>query len=62
MYSLYTAERTREPLAQLDAVEPHFRTLPEGEGTERDQYFKGLLKPVRRVVAGGRVLWVQTDT
>jgi hypothetical protein len=62
MYSLYTAERTRELLAELESVVPHFLALPEGEGTERDQFFKGLLEPVRGVAAGGRVLWVQTDT
>jgi hypothetical protein len=62
MYSLYTPEQTQKLLAELESVGPHFMTLPKGEGSERDQFFEGLLGPVQQIVANGRVLWVQTDT
>ena len=62
MYSLFSADQARELLTQLQAVESHFASLPEGEGSPREQFFEGLLPPVKDVVANGRVLWVQTDT
>jgi hypothetical protein len=62
MYTLYTPDRARHLLAQLEEVEPHFRSLAGGEGSVREQFFEGLLPPVRGAVARGRVLWVQTDT
>jgi hypothetical protein len=62
MYSIYTPEQTKALLSQLEAVAPHFRSLPEGEGSDRDQFFKGLLTPVQKVLKKNRVLWVQTDT
>jgi hypothetical protein len=62
MYSMWTADQTRELLSQLEAVTPYFSTLPDGEGSDRDQFFKGLLEPVQRVVRQNRILWVQTDT
>jgi hypothetical protein len=62
MYSLFTREQTRELLSQVERVEPHFRSLPEGEGSPKEQFFEGLLPVVREVVVKDRVLWVQTDT
>jgi len=62
MYSLFGLDKTKELLTQLDAVESHFASLADGEGTPREQFFEGLLPPVRTAVENGRVLWVQTDT
>lgn len=62
MYSLYLPEQSRALLDQLLAVEPHFATLENEEGSPREQFFEGLLPPVRDCVQRGRVLWVQTDT
>jgi hypothetical protein len=62
MYSLFTREQTPALLSQLERVEPHFRSLPEGAESPREQFFEGLLPVVREVVANDRVLWVQTDT
>jgi hypothetical protein len=62
MYSLFTPEQARRLLAQLEGVEPHFRALTGGAGSPREQFFEGLLPPVRDAVARGRVLWVLTDT
>lgn len=62
MYSIHLPERTRELLAQLEAVVPHFEKLPDVPDGDRDQFFRGLLEPVRRIVAAGRVMWVQADT
>lgn len=62
MYTLYTPGRARKLLAQLEKVEPHFRPPPGGEGSGREQFYEGLLPPMRGAVARGRVLWVQTDT
>jgi len=49
-------------LRQLGKAVAHFETLPDEEDGDRDQFFQGLLEPVRRIVAAGRVMWVQTDT
>lgn len=62
MYSLYMPDETKTLLAQLEAVKPHFASLPEDEGSPREQFFEGLLPVVEQVVANNRVLWVQTDT
>jgi hypothetical protein len=62
MYSLFVPEQTRTLLSQLEAVEPFFASLPDEEGSSREQFFEGLLPPVRHAAANGRVLWVQTDT
>jgi hypothetical protein len=62
MYTAYLPPQTRQLLQQLDRVAPHFATLPDEEGGERDQFFRGLLEPVRAIVGAGRVMWVLTDT
>ena len=62
MYTVYLPPQTRHLLQQLDRVAPHFATLPDEEGGERSQFFRGLLEPVRAIVGGGRVMWVLTDT
>ena len=62
MYSLFLPGQAAQLLAQLERVEPHFRSLPGGEGTPHEQFFEGLLPAVRGAVESGRVLWVQTDT
>ncbi|WP_166820213.1 hypothetical protein [Thalassoroseus pseudoceratinae] len=62
MYSFYLPEKSRELLAQLKQVEPHFRSLSQDEGEPGEQFFKGLLPVVESVVEKNRVLWVQTDT
>lgn len=61
-YSLFLPEHVRKLLTQLEAVEPHFRSLPGGEESPHEQFFEGLLPTVRDAVANDRVLWVQTDT
>ncbi|WP_425395930.1 hypothetical protein [Aeoliella sp.] len=62
MYSLLVPDKAKELLAQLQAVEPYFSSLDEGEGMPREQFFEGLLPPVRSAVENNRALWVQTDT
>lgn len=62
IYSFYLPAETQALLKQLELVAPHFETLPDEEGGEREQFFLGLLEPVRKIVEAGRVMWVQTDT
>jgi hypothetical protein len=62
MYTFYLPAQTEKLLRQLEKAVPHFETLPDEEDGDRDQFFQGLLEPVRRIVAAGRVMWVQTDT
>ncbi len=62
LYTIYLPPQVRQLLAQLEAVVPHFEALPDEPDGERDQFFRGLLEPVRAIAAAGRVMWVQTDT
>lgn len=62
MYTIYSVPRTRELLAQLETVIPHFEALPDDEEGDRAQFFEGLLEPVRQIVAAGRMMWVATVT
>lgn len=62
MYTFHLPDQTKKLLAELEKVEPHFASLPDGEGSPREQFFEGLLPAVRDAAAKGRVLWVQTDT
>ncbi|MBN9521297.1 hypothetical protein J0H58_22715 [bacterium] len=62
LYTIYEPPRVRLLLAQLEAVVPHFEALPDEPDGERDQFFRGLLEPVRTIAAAGRVMWVQTGT
>lgn len=61
-FSFYVPAQVQQLLQQLELAVPHFETLPEEEGGDRDQFFDGLLEPVRKIAAAGRVMWVQTDT
>ena len=61
-YSIYLPEKTRQLLGQLESAASHFETLPDEEDGDRDQFFRGLLEPVRIIVADNRVMWVQTGT
>lgn len=62
IYTLFTPPRVNELLAQLERVKPHFASLPDREGSDREQFFEGLLPPVQHAAKTGRILWVQTDT
>lgn len=62
MYTVFEPDHVRDLLDELEAVAPHFEKLPATPEGDRDQFFRGLLEPVRRAAADGRVLWVQTDT
>lgn len=62
MYSLYPPEKAKELLSQLEAIEPHMATLPEGEFSPKEQFFEGLLPFVREMVERGRMIHIQTDT
>jgi hypothetical protein len=62
MYSFYLPAQTQILLKQLEKAVPHFETLPDDEDGDRDQFFRGLLEPAKRIVEAGRVMWVQTDT
>jgi hypothetical protein len=62
IYSWYTPEKVQTLLEQLEKVAPHFQTLPDKTDGERQQFFQGLLEPVRKIAAAKRVMWVQTDT
>jgi len=62
MFTVFEPDQVQLLLEELEAVAPHFETLPATPEGDRDQFFRGLLEPVRRAAADGRVLWVQTDT
>lgn len=62
LYTFYLPAQVKQLLAQLEKTAPHFETLPVQEDGDRDQFFRGLLEPVKRIVAEGRAMWVQTDT
>lgn len=61
-YSFFLPAQVKQLLSQLKAIEPHFASLPSGEGAPNEQFFEGLLPSVTQAADGGRVLWVQTDT
>ena len=65
-YTIYLPADVQKLLAQLEQAEPHFAALHEDddepESEEHEQFFEGLLEPVRRIADAGRVMWVQTDT
>src|SRR5947209_16181939 len=60
MYTIHLPQQTQRLLHQLEKAVPHFESLPDEEDGDRAQFFQGLLEPVRRIVASGRVMWVQT--
>lgn len=62
MYTVFLPDHVAQLLEELEAAAPHFETLPSTPEGDRDQFFRGLLEPVRRIAAEDRVLWVQTDT
>lgn len=62
LYTVHLPDVTRTLLRQLEQVAPAFEALPDEEDGEKAQFVQGLLDPVRRIVAEGRVMWVQTDT
>ena len=62
MYSFYQPPQVVQLLAQLETAIPHFENLLGDEGGNREQFFEGLLEPVRTLAAEGRVMWVHTDT
>jgi hypothetical protein len=62
MYTLYLPQQVQLLLQQLEKVVPFFKTQSEEKEGNRDQFFRGLLEPVRKISAKGRVMWVQTDT
>ncbi|NLF72308.1 MAG: hypothetical protein GX575_25005 [Candidatus Anammoximicrobium sp.] len=62
MYTFYLPAQTQRLLKQLEKAVAYFETLPDEKDGDRDQFFQGLLEPVRRIVAAVRVMWVQTDT
>ena len=62
MYTVFLPDQVALLLEELEAAVPHFETLPATPEGDRDQFFRGLLEPVRRIAAEDRVLWVQTDT
>jgi hypothetical protein len=62
MYTVFEPDEVQQLLDELEVAAPHFEALPATPEGDRDQFFRGLLEPVRRVAAEGRVLWVQTDT
>lgn len=62
-YSIFDSDTVRKLLKQLNAIEPHFAALPdEGGGSLHEQFFQGLLPPVKYAAESDRVLFVQTDT
>lgn len=61
-YSFYLPAQTQQLLKQLEKAIPHFEKLPDDDDGERAQFFEGLLEPVRKIIAEGRMMWVQTDT
>jgi hypothetical protein len=62
MYTIHPPAQVRRLLGQLERAAPHFEALPAVEYGDRDQFFRGLLEPVRRIAGAGRVMWVRTDT
>jgi len=61
-YTLYPPADVERLRDQLEQVAPHFESLPDDDMGTRAQFFDGLLEPVRKIAAAGRVMWVQTDT
>ena len=62
MYSFYSPDQCKEMLSQLDSMRDHFEALPDVEGSDREQFFDGLLPPITFAAKNDRVLWVQIDT
>ena len=63
IYTYYLPPQVQQLLQQLEKVAPKFEKLSDDdEEGDRAQFFTGLLEPVRRIAAEGRVMWVQTDT
>jgi len=63
MYSIHMPKESQELLIQLEAVEPKFKALPDGEEfSPREQFFEALLPFVREMVDKNRVIYISTDT
>ena len=62
MYSLFNPEEAKGLLAQLESVKPHFESFSDGNEELYEEFFEGLLPPVKHAAEAGRVLWAQTDT
>ena len=63
IYSIFNPEEVKELLVQLQNVEPYFASLSgDGEGGVREQFFQGLLPPVKHAAKNKRYLFIQTDT
>jgi hypothetical protein len=62
-YSIFTPEQGLELHRQLKKIEPHFSSLrDDDEFGIRQQFFEGLLEPVRHAAEYGRYLFIHTDT
>ena len=58
IYSILDADGVKQLLNQLKAVEPHFAGLPnDGDGCLHEQFFDGLLPPVKYAAENDRVLF-----
>jgi hypothetical protein len=66
MDTFYLPGEVQKLLSQLEKVRPHFDALrgedDEPDPEEYEQFFQGLLEPVRKIADQGRVMWVQIDT
>lgn len=63
IYSIFRADDVQRLLSQLQSVESHFADLPDdGDGCVREQFFEGLLPPVKYAAENNRCIFVQTDT
>src|SRR5262245_41744510 len=65
MYTIYLPAEVQKLLAQLEKARPHFEAMVNDDDDERvpeeyEEFFDGLLKPVRKIADAGRVMWVRT--
>lgn len=66
-YAFYLPADVQKLLGQLEKARPYFDAMyneddDEPESEEHEQFFEGLLEPVRKIAEQGRVMWVETDT
>jgi hypothetical protein len=67
LYTIYRPAEVQKLLAQLERARPFFEAMDDDDEDDPlpeayEQFFDGLLEPVRKIAEEGRVMWVQTDT
>ncbi len=62
MHSIFSVHETKQLYEELQSVETHFAKLKKKKAELFEEFFDGLMTPVRVAAENERLLWVVTDT